>query len=251
MQTFFPKLKAKKVAVETVPEISSTNDVLAGRIGQSSQIQLLAADRQTAGHGKFDREFYSPSDGAYFSLGWPLALLPEGWTPQRLTLTAAVAAREVCEEFSGRDLTVKWVNDLYIQDRKLAGILAETALDDKNQLAGVVVGIGINLAAPAKWPRELKQRAGALFAEPVSKQVRFQLIDDLCSRYLDLLSKPWPEIIAAYREKQYLAGREIVVDDGHKKTAGLFAGIDEEGRLVLQTENGKQSFAAGTVRLAR
>lgn len=251
MNEFFPKLTKHGVQVKTVAEITSTNDVLAEQISQANSIQLLVADRQTAGHGKFTRKFYSPQDGAYFSLGWPKALLPAGWSPQKMTVTAAVAARQVCEQVSGQELTVKWVNDLYLGDRKIAGILAQTALDAHNQFSGLVVGIGINLAAPADWPKELQQRAGALFDKPLNKNERYQLIDDLCSRYLELLKQPWSEVLAAYREKQYLAGKKITVDSEQKKTAGLFAGIGAEGQLLLQTENGLATFTAGTVRLAQ
>lgn len=251
MDELFPKLTKLGVHTKAVEETTSTNDVLAGQISQADCLQLLVADRQTAGHGKFTRKFYSPQDGAYFSLGWPQALLPAGWTPQKMTVTAAVAARQVCEQASDQDLTVKWVNDLYQGDRKVAGILAQTALDADNQFGGLVVGIGINLAAPADWPAELQRRAGALFDEPLAKAARYQLIDDLCSRYLALLKKPWAEILAAYRAKQYLTGQKITVDSGQKKTAGLFAGVGEEGQLLLQTEHGLQAFTTGTVRLAR
>lgn len=251
MNGLFPKLTKQGVQVKTVAEITSTNDVLAEQIGSADCVQLLVADRQTAGHGKFDRHFYSPQAGAYFSLGWPVSLLPAGWNPQKMTVTAAVASRQVCEQVSGQALTVKWVNDLYLGDHKLAGILAQTALSAQNQFSGLVVGIGINLVAPTDWPSELQERAGALFNKPLTKAARYQLIDDLCSCYLGLLKKPWSKVLAAYRAKQYLTGKKITVDSGQKKTTGRFAGIDAAGQLLLQTKNGLKTFTTGTVRLAQ
>ncbi|WP_367342394.1 biotin--[acetyl-CoA-carboxylase] ligase [Limosilactobacillus sp.] len=248
----FSQLKTRGVEVIDRQQVTSTNtlvkDILAKQ--QRTRPILMVADEQTAGHGKFDRQFYSaPNSGAYFSVGLPMSALPAGWTPQQLTVRAAVAAYQVASQTFHCPLTIKWVNDLYRGDRKVTGILAETALDQHNQLCGIVVGWGIDLTVPDDLPAELRDRAGAISDDPVTTKQRKTLVDALGARFIDLLTTPWTEVLQVYQDHQYLRGKNLMVQIGSQKTLGQFKQITGDGYLQIQTANGLKTFSAGTVRV--
>lgn len=248
----FPKLKARGVKVIDRQQVTSTNTLVKSLLAQQGrqQVILMSADEQTAGHGKFDRQFYSAlNSGAYFSMGLPLAKLQEDWTPQQLTVRAAVAAYQAASQKFSCQLTIKWVNDLYRGDRKVTGILAETALDTNNQLCGIVVGWGLDLTVPEDMPDELKQRAGAMADRPVTTIERKSLVDAIGDRFLDLQKEPWTKVLRIYRQHQYLRGKKLSVQIGSQKTVGQFNQITEEGYLQIQTDQGLKTFSAGTVRV--
>lgn len=250
--TLFPQLSRRGVEVIDRRQVSSTNVLVKAMLadGELKQPVLMLADEQTAGHGKFDRHFYSaPNCGAYFSIGLPLASLPANWTPQHLTATAAVAVYQVASRFFHCDLTIKWVNDLYRGNRKVTGILAETALDHSNQLQGLVIGCGIDLTTDPHLPAAIRAKVGALTDEPVSGTQRRTFVDQVGAHFLDLLAAPWDQVLAVYRDHQYLQDKELTVWIGEQEVSGSFAQITDDGYLQIKTATGLRTFSAGTVRL--
>lgn len=248
----FARLNKRGITVERRETVTSTNTVVQQELAstQSPTPTVLMAQRQTAGHGKLQRPFFSPADsGIYVTVGLPLSFLADNWQPQRLTICAAVAAFQAVRPLVDDQLTIKWVNDLYRGDKKVAGMLAEAVLAQDNQLRGVVVGWGINISRPADWPPELKERAGTIADHPLTAAERDNLVDVLVDRFLNLLGVPWSEILRGYRDHQYLAGKELTVQSGNEVVAGRFARIEDDGQLSIQTPGGRRSFVAGTVRL--
>lgn len=248
----FARLNKRGIVVERRDTVTSTNTVVQQELAntQSPTPAVLVAQRQTAGHGKLQRPFFSPADsGIYVTVGMPLSFLPTDWQAQRLTICAAVAAFQVVRPLVDDQLTIKWVNDLYRGDKKVAGMLAEAALDQNNQLRGVVVGWGINLSRPADWPPELQERAGAIADHQLTAAERDDLVDVLVDRFLHLLTVTWSEVLSVYRDNQYLADKSLTVQFGNELVAGRFERIEDDGRLSIQTASGRRTFASGTVRL--
>ena len=153
--------------INYLKEIDSTNSELKrlALLGAPSGT-VLVADRQTAGKGRLGRSFYSPADsGVYMSiLLRPVELSDAGLLT---TFTAVAVARALSK--TGVEVGIKWVNDLRIGDRKIAGILTEGGLADRESLAYAVVGVGINLL-PSALPEDLKEIAAAIgdFTPPPS-----------------------------------------------------------------------------------
>jgi BirA family biotin operon repressor/biotin-[acetyl-CoA-carboxylase] ligase len=218
-------------------EVDSTN-ARAQRLasGGAPHGTLVTAQRQTAGHGRQGRAWYAPENGA---LACSLILRDP---PRLLPMIAAVAVAEVAAQLDrdGREPAIKWPNDVLLGGRKLAGILAE----GRPQEGWVVLGIGINVAIPQDdFPSELKDLATSLNREPATvEQALAQLLDAL-ERWLQAGED---EVIAAYRTRDALKGREISWGQEH----GTALGIADDGRLQVRTQSGEeQALDAGEVHL--
>jgi BirA family biotin operon repressor/biotin-[acetyl-CoA-carboxylase] ligase len=170
-------------------EIPSTQDVLKEYYRDKTAVfgDAVIAESQTQGRGRYGHNFHSPRGrGIYLSI-----LLPYRDT-ERLTVRAAVAVMQAIEEVTGYVTEVKWVNDLLLHGRKIAGILAEAIVDDAGHPGAVVLGVGINLTEPpGGYPEEIRGRAGALLSaeekEVLSLQAFTLLKRSLTTAVLDKL----------------------------------------------------------------
>lgn len=149
------------VVIRLYEQIDSTNDE-AKRRAQADQENtvLYVTDCQTAGRGRRGHDFYSPKgSGLYFTLALPLSAEPADI--QVITCAAAVAVCEAIGALSDQRPLIKWVNDIYIDGKKVAGILTELVTDADNRPLSVIVGIGLNLTTE-HFPAEFAARAGAI-----------------------------------------------------------------------------------------
>lgn len=182
---------------------------------------LVTAAAQTAGHGRHGRPWVTPPGRA---LACSLVLRDP---PRLLPMLAALAVAEVAEALDrhGRRAQIKWPNDVLLDGRKVAGILAE----GRPQEGWVVLGIGLNVAvAPDDFPPELRTLATSLEAEPAAIERALALLLDTLGRWL---AAPAQEAIAAYRARDALAGRTIGWNGGG---AGEALGIADDGRLRVR-----------------
>lgn len=174
----------------TFDEITSTQDKLKDffREGTADFGDFVLAKKQTKGRGRLGRSFFSPpKTGIYLSV-----LLPYEDT-QMLTIRAGVAVLESIEQATGIKTNIKWVNDLYLNGKKIAGILAEAITDKEGVLSAVILGVGINVSYPAEdFPQDIKETAGVLFPEnSVKKQSEKEissLIENITKELIERLS---------------------------------------------------------------
>lgn len=142
--------------IKRYESIDSTNEEIK-RLAELGAVEgtVAIANEQTAGKGRQGRSFYSPKNtGIYMSL----LLRPEGRPTDALFITtaAAVAVASAIRKVTGEPAGIKWVNDVYIDGKKICGILAEAALDEKVGIKYVVLGIGINVATKdSDFPEEI------------------------------------------------------------------------------------------------
>ncbi|MBR7002868.1 MAG: biotin--[Neisseriaceae bacterium] len=151
------------VEIHYVDETTSTNTVLKQMAADGAKDgTVYLAARQTQGRGRMGRSFFSPDGGLYFSMLFRPKMNPA--TSLLLTVAAAVAVAEAMDEVFDTQSKIKWVNDVYVNGKKVCGILAESQLDpSKPTEQAVIVGIGINVCAPKDgFPTEIENRAGAL-----------------------------------------------------------------------------------------
>jgi BirA family biotin operon repressor/biotin-[acetyl-CoA-carboxylase] ligase len=190
---------------------------------------LVTAAEQTAGRGRQGRTWTAPPGRALLA-----SLVLRDW-PHLLPLAAAVAVAEV----AGGAAAIKWPNDVQLGGRKVAGILVE----GRPQEGWMVLGIGLNVAVhPDDFPPELRDTATTLGLEPEDVE---QVLTALLSSLERWLAAPPEAILAAYRARDALAGRAIAWGSGR----GRAIGVDEEGRLRVETAEGEVALDAGEVHL--
>lgn len=210
---------------------------------------LVLADSQSGGRGRFGRNFFSPEhSGIYMSL----ILRPEMPADRAVMITsmAAVAVARAIERLAPLDVKIKWVNDLYINDRKACGILSEASINfESGQLEYAVLGIGVNVKK-IDFPEELQDIATSIGNEWEGFVSRNRLIAEICNeieRLYDQLETA--EFMTENRSRSNVIGREVLVLRGSERFKALAMDIDEQGCLVIQTETGVQHVGSGEISL--
>jgi BirA family biotin operon repressor/biotin-[acetyl-CoA-carboxylase] ligase len=197
---------------------------------------VVTADEQTAGRGRQGRTWTAPPGSA---LLYSAVLRPLEPRHSLLPLAVALAVCETAERLRpGIECKVKWPNDVHLDGRKLAGILIEARPQD----GWAVLGIGLNLTiAPEAFPGDLRDRATSLFP-PRPSEASAQLSGAL-EEWLDADEET---VLAAWRERDALLGREVSWENG----SGVAEGVDERGYLVVRIADGERvALGAGDVHL--
>ena len=241
------------IELEILPDIGSTNDYLREKAAQGKgEGYAVVAGAQTRGKGRTGRSFYSPADtGIYLSL----LLRPKDCGPAqavKFTTMAAVAACEAIEKVSHRSPQIKWVNDIYIDGKKVSGILTEASVSLENgSLEYVLLGIGINVYPPEKgFPQELRETAGSVFQERKSDG-KNQLTAGFLNRLMEIYTKEETgEYAEEYRKRSMVLGKriQILTPEGEKGARALE--IDKDCRLLVEYEDGNiELLRAGEIRI--
>ena len=242
-----------KVNIEIFDEIDSTNEEAKRRIkGGACEDFVLIARKQTAGKGRKGRSFYSPKDtGIYFTFVHFTDESPE--TVLKVTVAASVIAANAIKEALNIDCRIKWVNDLYFNDKKVSGTLCELILKDtmNNSRNAVIVGTGINLCTD-EFPEELSGKAGSL----EDKELNPQSIDDIVIGYANGLQEFFKtndlkHYIPAYKESSLVLGKEVELSDASGfLDKGTVEDFDEEGAILICNQSGEtKRFDSGEISL--
>ena len=240
---------AREIKIIEYGIIDSTNlqarRLIEGASGDKIQPTVLLAEGQTAGRGRLGRSFYSPTDTGLYT-----SLIIESPTELdkliSLTALAAVAASEAIEAAFGIRVGIKWVNDLYRNDRKVAGILAESCVSGAKRY--IILGIGINLSTES-FPADLTIKAGSLGEASVTKEAKRALALDLFARLLDLLEcEDTSRAMDIYRARSTVIGKRISFSrDGTENTATVL-GVTDIGALTVKLDSGETlELASGEI----
>lgn len=237
--------------------IGSTNDVAAALAGNAcSEGAAVIAGAQTAGRGRRGRVWFSPP-GAGLYMSVVLAPASAVSEPERatalLTIAAGVALSEALEAATGLRTSIKWPNDLLVDGRKLAGILAEGVVESAtSSVRSVVLGFGINVS-PASYPPELRDRVTSIEAElgraVDAGVVCAESLACLSRRYEDLLAGRFDAILDAWRTRAFgRHGARVEWDTPAGVRSGTTEGIDHMGALLVRTSESLERIVAGEVR---
>ena len=198
---------------------------------------LIVANHQTAGRGRRGHTFYSPEDtGLYMSL----IIKPDSKIHEMLkvTVAAAVAAVEAIEQTSDARPQIKWVNDLYIGRKKIAGILTEAISDfESGDLDAVIIGIGINIRS-TDFPEEIENIAGAINDPSLSRNRLTAVLWQKLLYWTQHLDSP--ELMELYRRKSLLIGHSIVYEISGERKTGTVCAINDSGNLAIQDSSGRE-----------
>jgi BirA family biotin operon repressor/biotin-[acetyl-CoA-carboxylase] ligase len=229
------------IVVESLPSSNAFARELASKGAPSGT--LVLAEEQTAGRGRLGRRWLSPPrSNLLFSL-----LLRPGLPPARafaLTMTLALAGAEAIERSTGVSGRIKWPNDLFARDRKLAGILTELSVR-AGEMEYAVIGLGLNVRWHPEDQSELARRTTSILKETGRSVSRNELLVHIVSRfeeyYRQLLSGSVDQLYHRWNRLSLLTGREVELDVGDGETIrGKALRIDRDGALVIEDRQGEE-----------
>jgi len=218
---------------------------------QVSAPYLVVAHAQTAGRGRLGRSFYSPAgSGLYMTLA--LDLRTDKAAVSRVTPAAAVAVSRALEAVCQKQVQIKWVNDLYLNGKKICGILTE-AIPTVDGIRALV-GIGINITTHS-FPEGMRNPAGAVLS-PMDAPVDLSLLcATVANELVDALRGDHAEeTLACYRSRLMLVGERVVCSrnfapdgtpDPSLSVEGSIMGIDDDYGLILRLDDATQTVLRG------
>ncbi len=249
------QLKDKRLAlIEVESVLPSTNSELKKRIANSphnlADGDVVLAEVQTAGKGRHGRSWLAPVGGSLtFSMYWSF---PDGYQSMAgLSLLVGLAVCEGLRKTGIDDTQLKWPNDVYLQGRKLAGILIEVE-GQIGATAHCVIGMGLNVSMPDGQydvGQPYSDLAGYLGSAPDRNQVAANIIEALWEMLPKFSQQGFGPFAAHWQATDLFADKRIVLQMGEKRFVGIDRGVDASGALLVETEDGITRFHGGEVSL--
>lgn len=229
-------------------EIDSTNTYAKDIQVTMLKPLLVVADRQTAGRGRLGRSFASPGGtGIYMTIAlrptFPLEQAPY------VTMAVAVAVCRAIEKVAGVEGRIKWVNDIFHQNKKICGILTEAQTNfETGKIDKLIIGIGVN-CFPGSFPDEIKDIAGSI-ASSADAFSRGKLTAEIFNETMDMLkSLTSMQFLSEYRSKCFILGKNIRVHPSLDQNSirARAIDIDENGGLVVEYMEGSKMHQMETL----
>lgn len=229
-----------RIKIETLGKATSTNTLVREKAKENEEGLVVVAGEQSAGRGRMGRSFFSPGDsGVYMSLLLKPKIRPEDAV--QITTAAAVSVCRALEKLGVINPEIKWVNDIYICNKKVCGILTESSFNaNSGFLDFAVLGVGVNIyESEAGFPDEIKNIAGAVFSER-KENLRNRFIAEFINEFFVFYNKlNSKEHLKEYKEKSFVLGKEINILQGGAVREGKAVDIDENCNLVVELPDGK------------
>lgn len=254
-------LEAEEIAFEHLPaqqiyiakETESTMKLAKmAAMDQQATPALFLAETQTGGHGRFARPFFSPPGQIYMTLllkaNQSFAELPQ------YTILAAVAVALAIDEVTGKTCQIKWVNDIYLEEKKVCGILSEATSDfESGQISYVTIGIGLNFHLnQTDFPTELQEKVTALFSDTEPTITRNELIQKIWQNFFELIAGlPDQSYLEYYRRKSFVLGKVVRFTQQGQEYTGQAVGISNHGELIVETVDGQKVLSSGEISLSQ
>lgn len=214
---------------------------------------IIISDCQTMGRGRYSRNFFSPSGGGLYM---SIVLRPEAIhfkNPTSVTAFAAVSVCEAIESISTKVPRIKWVNDIFIDEKKVCGILTEAVTDfESGGLDWVVLGIGINVHTRTEdFPCDLQSIATSIYPDKKMSGVRNRLSAEIINRILGFETLPSEtEIFEKYKKRLMVLGKKITVIQNQVEYKATAIDVDSVGHLVVKNESGERiTLSSGEIRI--
>lgn len=236
-------LNNKNVKIEVFDCIDSTNDYLRNKAECGEEEgYIVISQEQIKGKGRLGKTFYSPPKaGIYMSI----LLKPNIHAGKALYITtaAAVSVSQAIDSLTGKKSSIKWVNDIFLDNKKVCGILTEGSFDlEGGGMNYAILGIGLNLIIPNYgYPSELKNIAGSIFErDNLPYDYRNRIIGEIINNFFKYYTNLEDKIfLDEYRNKSFIINKDIFVLKGENTEKAIALDIDEEFRLKVKKENGE------------
>lgn len=237
-------INSKKINIILFDSIDSTNTYLKKLAkDKASEGTVVIANSQADGRGRMGRSFFSPQNtGIYMSILLKPTLSPN--LSVLITSAAAVAIRDAILKVFDLDTQIKWVNDVFLNNKKICGILTEGAISsDGNSFDWAVLGIGINVFKPENgFSKEIQSIAGYIKESgdaKIKSLLCAEIINSFFKYYENLENR---EFLKAYRESSLVLGKEIMLLKNGDIIPAKALAIDNDCRLKVEYKNGKTEF---------
>lgn len=242
----------KKIDIEVFNELSSTNDYLKSLdVYHLNDEHLIISNYQTKGRGRYGNTFFSPKNsGIYMSM----LLKPNDCyssKAMRLTTMAAVSMCEAIEEVTDLKPLIKWVNDIFVNGKKVCGILTEAQFGlESGLLEYAILGIGINIYKPDNdFPNELKEIAGFLLDE-VNDEFKNKLIASFINHFNYYYYGNNHDYTEKYRKYSLVIGKNVTVLINNHEEEVKVLGIDDDCKLIIEYPNKEvKTLAYGEIKI--
>ena len=231
----------------------STNNQLMLKVSQGQVTQpgyTLVAEAQTAGRGRRGRSWYSPfASSLYFSFYWRLE---QGIaTAGGLSLVVGIALVRLLRKLYNLDAKIKWPNDIYINEKKVCGILVELS-GQVNAACDVVIGIGLNIRLPEQAAVNIDQQFTDLASEAGVMVERNQLVAALQNQLICVLAefnlRGFSDFVEEFNQYNQYRLQEVRLS-GNEEVVGICQGVDSQGGLLIQNSTGLHSYFGGELSL--
>ncbi|KMV73018.1 biotin--[acetyl-CoA-carboxylase] synthetase [bacteria symbiont BFo1 of Frankliniella occidentalis] len=233
-----------------IPVIDSTNQYLLDRMDTLQSGDACVAEYQQAGRGRRGRQWFSPfGSNLYLSMYWRLEQGPAA--AMGLSLVIGIVLAEALQEQGAPDIRVKWPNDIYLDDRKLAGILVELT-GKTGDAAQIVIGAGINLAMRAPAADVINQGWINLQEAGVSvdrNALSALIVNKMRTALVEFEQEGLAPFIERWARLDNFINRPVKLLIGDREIFGIARGIDQQGGLILEQDGVRKSWIGGEISL--
>lgn len=245
-------LKNKKT-IKYFKKITSTNTVLKELADEGAPDGLiLISEHQTAGRGRLGKTFFSPKGcGVYLSYLIKPSIKPSDSV--FITVAAAVSMVRAMNKVLNIKTQIKWVNDIYYNDKKLCGILTEGKIRSENSLSYAVLGVGINIKTPPEgYPDEFLYKTTNLeeITSGITEEKKWQLVAEFINIFDEVFSDKNFSFVKEYKEASCIIGRNIEILSGEHKGTAFCTDIDDYARLVVKKGDATILLDSGDVSIS-
>ncbi len=238
--------------IQIYDSVTSTN-TLAKQLadGGCDNKTVIIAREQSGGKGRLGRYFHSARGGLYMSVVLrPTLNITD--TPL-ITVAAAVAVSRAVDKICGVSTGIKWVNDIFLNGKKICGILTQGTVNVENgSVDHVVLGIGLNINKPDDdFPKELKNIAASIYSTPINSRVQNKLIAEILNEFFAIYENMGSsDFLDEYRSRSIIIGKEVIcVTEGGEFSATV-KNIDNKAHLIVVDGFGKtHNLSSGEVRV--
>jgi BirA family biotin operon repressor/biotin-[acetyl-CoA-carboxylase] ligase len=221
-----------------IKEHTNSTQIDAKRLAleKPNQDLLVISKKQTQTRGRFVRSYFAPNNDNFISMS--LVAQHQNNFPEvtNYTLLAAVSVVKAIEILTDKKPEIKWVNDIYLNGKKICGILSEATTDlESNQLTSIIIGIGINFnIQPQEFPEELRKTATSLFVDEIPYISRNELIAGIWNQFYYLEQQDFLNI---YRQYSFILGKNVTFIENGQKINGIAQRISDTGQLIIKLPN--------------
>ncbi|EEU16714.1 bifunctional ligase/repressor BirA [Enterococcus faecalis] len=231
---------------------STMTDAKRAILDQTPDNTLIVADMQEMPRGRFGRPFFAtPGKGIYMSM----VLQPNQNFEEiaQYTVIMAVAVARAMDALAGVHTEIKWVNDLYLNGKKVCGILSEAMSNvETGQISNVIIGMGINFSiTETEFPEDIRQKVTSLFPNGEPTATRNELVANIWNHFYQILDeRSTKDFLEEYRQRSFVIGKDVAFTQNGQDFRGVATTINGNGELIVQLPDGTaKTLSSGEISL--